>query len=115
MNKVILLAFEGKDMCFVHVLANALEMKEKAFDVKVILEGAATQTAAEMGKEGHNFSGLYNEVLEKGLIDCACLACSKKMGAHEELEKQGIKFKGEMKGHPSLSDYIIDGYQIITF
>lgn len=115
MNKVILLAFEGKEMCFVHVLANALDMKEKGFEVKVILEGAATATANQMGKEGHSFYGLYHEVKEAGLIDCACLACSKKMGAFDGLEKQGIPFKGEMRGHPSLADYVAEGYRVITF
>jgi hypothetical protein len=115
MTKVVLLAFEGKDMCFIHALANALDMKEKGFDVKVILEGAATLTAAQMGKEDHGFHGLYKEVKDKGLIDCACLACSKKMGAYEDLQKQGIPFRGEMKGHPPLADYISQGYQVISF
>ena len=115
MNKVILLAFEEKEMCFVHVLANALDMKEKGFEVKVILEGAATATAAHMGKGDSPFASLYTEVKDAGLIDCACLACSKKMGAFEELEKQGITFKGEMKGHPALADYMAEGYQVITF
>ncbi len=115
MKKIILLAFEGKEMCFVHVLANALDMKDKGFEVKVVLEGAATATAAQMGNGDSPFAGLYAEVKDAGLIDCACLACSKKMEAYDDLEKQGIPFKGEMKGHPSLADYMVYGFQVITF
>lgn len=29
-------------MCFVHVLLNALDMQERGYEVKVILEGSAT-------------------------------------------------------------------------
>ncbi|MBN2627034.1 MAG: DsrE family protein [Spirochaetales bacterium] len=114
MKKIVLLAFEGKEMCFVHVLANALDMEEKGYDVKVILEGEATATAAALGKGG-NFHELYMKVKDRGLIDCACKACSMKMNAYDTLAEQGIPFKGEMMGHPSIADYIKRGYEIITF
>ena len=115
MEKAILLAFEGKEMCFVHVLVNALDMKERGYDCKIILEGAATKTAAEMGKGTGTFHEMYGKVKEAGLIDCACKACSMKMGAYEDLERQGIPFRGEAMGHPSLASYLADGYQIVTF
>ncbi len=115
MKKIVLLAFEGKEMCFLHVLANALDMEEKGYDVKIILEGAATATAAAMGQIGHTFYDLYSQVKGKGLIDCACKACSMKMDASKELEKQGIPFRGEMMGHPSLADYMDRGYEVVTF
>ena len=40
-EKVVLVAFQGEPMCFVHVLLNALDMHERGFDVKVVIEGAA--------------------------------------------------------------------------
>jgi len=36
-KKIALFAFNGKAMCFVHVLLNALDMNEKGYDVKVII------------------------------------------------------------------------------
>lgn len=115
MKKAALVAFNGDIICFVHVLANALDMKEKGYSVKVIIEGSATMAAAELGKGAHNFSSLYKEVLEAGLIDCACLACAIKMGVKDELEGQGLKLRGEMKGHPSLASYLDEGFEVITF
>jgi hypothetical protein len=45
-KQVLLVAFRGEPMCFVHVLLNALDMKERGYDVKVVIEGTATQAAA---------------------------------------------------------------------
>jgi len=39
MEKVALFAFNGEPMCFIHVLLNALDMKEKGIDVKTIIAG----------------------------------------------------------------------------
>jgi hypothetical protein len=44
-EKIALVAFNGEPMCFVHVLLNALDMHERGYDVKVIIEGSATRTA----------------------------------------------------------------------
>lgn len=115
MKKIALLAFRGEEMCFVHVLLNALDMREKGFDVAVILEGAATKAAAEFAEEGAAFHDLYVQVRQSGLIDCVCRACSYKMGVLENLEKQGLSWGTDMKGHPSLARYIEEGYEIISF
>ena len=37
-RKVALFAFNGDPMCFAHVLLNALDMFEKGFKVKVVIE-----------------------------------------------------------------------------
>jgi hypothetical protein len=115
MKKVALLAFRGEPMCFVHVLLNALDMREKGFDVAIILEGAATKAAAEMAEEGSDFHDLYVQVRQSGLIDCVCRACSAKMGVLQSIEKQKLPWGTDMKGHPSLATYIEEGYEIISF
>ena len=43
MQKVVLFVFNGDPMCFIHVLLNALDMKARAMDCRVVVEGAATQ------------------------------------------------------------------------
>ena len=40
-KKVLLLAFEGDPMCCIRILLNALDMKEKGYDVKGVIEGTA--------------------------------------------------------------------------
>ncbi len=40
-GKVAIFAFNGDLICFAHVMLNALEMREKDYDVKMIIEGSA--------------------------------------------------------------------------
>ena len=48
MKKVVLFAFNGDFMCFIHVLLNALDMHEKSYDVKIVIEGSATKLVPEL-------------------------------------------------------------------
>jgi len=114
-KKVALFAFRGEPLCFVHVLLNGLDMREKGIDVAVIIEGAATKTAAEMAEEGADFHDLFMQVKESGLIDCVCRACSNKMGVSDRIERQGLPWGTDMKGHPSMARYVEEGYEIILF
>jgi hypothetical protein len=112
--KVAFVAFKGEAMCFVHVLLNALDMAEKGHDVKIILEGAATQQIAELSDASKPFAQLYAQVKEKGLIAAVCKACAAKMGSLEAAQAQGLPLNAEMLGHPPLAEYVAAGYQIIT-
>ena len=47
-GKVALFAFNGDPMCFAHVLINALDLREKNYDVRLIIEGSATKLVAEL-------------------------------------------------------------------
>jgi hypothetical protein len=114
-KKVLLVAFTGEPMCFVHVLLNALDMKEKGYEVKVVIEGTATKAAAEMNDPAKPFAKLYQRVREAGLIDCACQACSAKTEVLPVLQAQGLAMCTEMSGHPSLAKYVDQGYEVITF
>jgi len=115
MKKIALFAFNGDPMCFIHVLLNTLDMKEKGYDVKLIIEGSATKLIKELNEEKHPFHNLYEKVKDSGLIDCICKACANKMGTLEEAENQGLNICGEMTGHPAMSRYIELGYDIISF
>ena len=43
MKKIALFAFNGDPMCFIHVLINAVELKENGNDVALVIEGSATK------------------------------------------------------------------------
>jgi len=115
MEKVALFAFNGELMCFVHVLLNALDMKEKGYDVKLVIEGSATKLITELGESGKPFFKLFSTVKEKGLIDCICKACAGKMGTLKEAERQAIPLCDEMSGHPSMARYMETGHTVLTF
>ena len=114
-QKVGLVAFNGELMCFAHVLLNALDMEKKGYDVKIIMEGAATKLIKTLSDDKEPFANLYAEVREKGLIDCVCMACAAKMGSLESAKEQGLPVCDEVMGHPSLESYIKQGYSLITF
>lgn len=115
MKRIVLVAFNGEFMCFVHVLLNALDMKARGFDVKIVIEGAATKVVPELSVEGSPFKGFYKKVKEQGLIDGVCKACSTKMGVLEAVQAEGLPIADDMSGHPSLARYTEAGYEIITF
>jgi len=113
-EKVVLVAFNGEPMCFAHVLLNALDMKERGLDVKVVVEGTATKMIASLSDPNQPFAELYERVKAANLIDCVCKACAAKMGALAAAESQGLQSCGGMSGHPSLARYIQEGYRVIT-
>ena len=114
-GRFALFAFNGDPMCFIHVILNALDLREKGNEVKVIVEGSATKLANEFDNEDNPFYKLYTRLKESKLIDCFCKACSNKMGSLEKVEELGFDTCAEMMGHPSMSKYIELGYTIITF
>jgi len=111
----IFFAFRGDPMCFVHVLLNSLDLNEKGMGGKIILEGEAVKLVPEMINPGHFLNKLYTKVKEQDLIIGACKACSTKLEVRDTIEDEGIPLIGGMAGHPAISDYIEQGYRILTF
>lgn len=114
-KKVVLVAFNGELMCFIHVLLHALDMKERGYEVKVVIEGSATRLLKEFDSPGTPFAELYKRVKEAGLIDCVCQACSAKMGTISHAEAQHLSLCNEMSGHPSFAKYLEQGFEMLTF
>jgi hypothetical protein len=115
MQKVVLFAFNGELMCFIHVLLNALEMKEKGIGVKIIIEGSATKLIPDLGVEGNLLSGPFRKAQSEDLIEGVCKACATKMGTTEDAKTLGLPLLGDMWGHPGMAKYLKEGYEVITF
>lgn len=113
-RKVAIFAFKGDPMCFAHALLNTLDMKTKGYDVKLVIEGTATQQIKDLVDASKPFADLYAKVREQNLIDCVCRACSSKMETLSEAEAQELPICDEMSGHPAMVKYIEAGYQVIT-
>jgi hypothetical protein len=114
-RKMAIVGFKGEMMCFAHALMNALDMHEKGFEVKLIIEGAACGTIGELAQEGKPFANLYEKARRAGLIDGICKACANQMGTLDEARRQQLPLLDEMLGHPSLGRYAADGYEVIVF
>lgn len=115
MKKVALFAYNGEFMCFVHVLLNALDMHERGYDARIVIEGAAAKLVPEIAKEANPMHRLYEKAKRLDLIDGACKACSNKMGVLEEVKGQGLRLLDEMSGHPGMARYLEEGFKVITF
>ena len=113
-KKIAIFAFNGEPMCFAHALLNVMDMKERGYDVKLVIEGSATKLARKFMDSGNPFARLYEMVKEAGLVDCVCHACAQKMGSLVSVQDQGLPLCDEMHGHPSMARYREMGYEIIT-
>jgi hypothetical protein len=114
-RKVALFAFNGEPMCFAHALLNALNMKEKGYDIKLVIEGSATKQVKELLDSNKPFSNAYEKVKTLGIIDCVCQACANAMGSIQSAKEQGLAIRGDMSGHPSISAYKDAGYEVLIF
>ena len=115
MKKFALFVFNGDPMCFIHVLLNALDMKEKGYDGKIVIEGSATKLLPELDRPDNPLHKLWEKVKEAGLVDGVCKACSNKLGTLEAAKEQGLTLLDEMSGHPSMARYRDEGFEIISF
>ena len=115
MKKIVIFAFRGDVMCFIHVLLNALDMKAKGYDVKLVIEGEATKVIPEMAAASHPLNQIYQKIKSQGLIDGVCRACSAKMNVTAQVEAEGLAFLDDMNGHPSMARYLNNGFELITF
>lgn len=114
-RRVALFAFREEPGCFSHALLNALDMKLRGWDVKLVIEGDATKQVSLLRNETKPYARLYMRVREMGLIDCVCKACATKNTVVPAVIEQGLRLCDEMEGHPSVARYIEDGYEVVTF
>ncbi|MCE1207119.1 MAG: cytoplasmic protein [Spirochaetia bacterium] len=115
MKKFALFVFNGDPMCFIHVLLNALDMKAKGHEAKIILEGASVKLIPELVQPGNPLHGLWKMNLAAHLVEGVCKGCSTKLGTIEAAKEQGLALLDDMSGHPSIAAYRDKGYEIITF
>jgi hypothetical protein len=114
-KKILLVAFQGQAMCFIHVLLNGLELQAQGHQCKIIVEGEATRLIPEISVEGHFLNLLYRQMLTQGLLEGVCRACSSKMQVLENIKNEGLPLLDDMSGHPGMAKYIEQGYEIINF
>jgi len=114
-KKIVLFAFRGDPLCFVHVLLNGIDLSERGQEGLIVIEGDAVNLVAQMSQPGHFLSTLYQKAKKLGLFHGACRACATKLGAIEAIEKENIPLVGDMSGHPSMGGFMAEGYDVITF
>ena len=114
-QKIVIFAFRGDPLCFIHVLLNGIDLYERGLEGLIVIEGDSVTLVPEMVKPDHFLSTLYQKAKDLGILHGACKACSVKLKVEKEIEKEGIPLIGDMSGHPSMGDFIEKGYRVITF
>lgn len=115
MKKYCLFVFNGDPMCFIHVLLNALDMKDRGHEACVVIEGAATRLLPELAQDQNPLHALWEKTKTAGLIAGVCKACSKKMGTMNSAINQGLNLLDDIGGHPSIARFRDEGFEVITF
>jgi hypothetical protein len=115
MKKTALFVFNGDPVCFIHVLLNGLDMNANGVQTRIIVEGAATALLPKLAEPQHPLHKLWEQAKSKGIVSGACKGCAQKMGTLDEAVRQELPLLADMSGHPSMSGYIDDGFEIITF
>ena len=62
--------------------------------------------------EGHKHHRLLADVKQE---TGACVYCSRAYGVKDQVDAAGIQALDEYKGHPSMRQLIVDGFDVITF
>ena len=114
MKKVALFAFSGEPASFAHAMLTAMDMKDRGYDVKVVIEGDATKLLSLLRNETKPFADVYRRFRDRGLIDCVCRACATKNSVIPAIIEQNLKLADEMSGHPGMAAYMEQGYEIVT-
>jgi hypothetical protein len=115
MKKVVLFAFRGDVSCFVHVLLNAIDFREKGYEAQIVLEGEATKLVKALADPAHAMHALFEKTKGLGLFAGVCRACSHMLGTQEAAVAEGFPLLDDMHGHPGMARYTDDGFTVLIF
>lgn len=114
MRRVALFAFGGDEMCFVHVLLNALAFHGAGYETRIVLEGASVKLVPLLVESGP-LKVLFERCRAAGLVAGVCLACARKLGSYEAAVAQELPLLDDMNGHAGMAPFVSLDYRIITF
>lgn len=118
MNKVAIVVLAGTESHeslgrVVNALELAKELQENNDEVKIIFDGAGAEWIPALEAEDHDAHSLYEAV--KKNIHGACRFCSKAFGVYKEVKESDVDVLDEYDQHPSLRNFIVDNYKVVTF
>jgi hypothetical protein len=114
MKKVAVFAFSGDPATFAHAMLTVMDMKDRGYDVKLVVEGDATKLLSLLRNETKPFADVYRRCRDSGLIDRVCRACATRTGVVPVVIEQNLKFGDDMAGHPAMAGYMEQGYEVLT-
>jgi hypothetical protein len=103
---------------FFNALAAAYDFKRAGQHVEIVFQGTGTRWVGAVTAVDHPAHALYEAV--KDNVAGVSSGCSDVFGARSDAEKSGVSLIASNQvpgtsGFPSLSDYISQGYTVLTF
>ncbi len=98
-------------------LANGLEaakefVETEGDEVTVVFDGGGTQWIPELIDAESDYHELYQAISDEAIV---CDYCASAFGVEESVDESGLTLVDEYEGHPSVRDFVADGYEVITF
>jgi len=98
-------------------LANGLEAAKEfaeteGDEVTVVFDGGGTQWIADLVDAESDYHELYLAIKDEAIV---CDYCASAFGVEEAVDEAGLTLVNEYEGHPSVRDFVADGYEVITF
>lgn len=97
----------------VNAMELAKELQDHDDEVKIVFDGAGTEWVPELEDESHDAHPLYAAVKQN--VHGACRYCSKAFGVFKEINDTDVDLLDEYDQHPSLRNFIVEGYEVVTF
>ncbi|MFD1641198.1 DsrE family protein [Halohasta litorea] len=98
-------------------LANGLEAAKEfaetdGDEVTVVFDGAGTQWIPELIDTESDYHDLYTAIRDEAIV---CDYCAGAFGVEDAVDEAGLTLVNEYEGHPSVREFVADGYEVITF
>jgi len=98
-------------------LANGLEAAKEfaetdGDEVTVVFDGGGTQWIPELVDADSDYHELYEAIKDDAIV---CDYCASAFGVEEAVDDAGLTLVDEFEGHPSVREFVADGYEVITF
>ena len=97
----------------VNALSTAKEFKASGDEVALIFEGAGTRAAVQLADPEHQLHAAFKEVDE--VITGICRFCAQGYQVAEQAEAAGFTLLSGDHQHPSVRNFLVNGYEVINF
>ncbi len=98
----------------VHGFWYADQLRETGFQAELVFDGAGTQGLALLLEPGHKYGDLVTKARQSGVLKGACPYCARAFQVETKLADAGIPFLDDRQGHPDVSRYVAEGFEIFT-
>ena len=120
--KILFIVFAKKVCRRNHAIRYALDLHKKGHTARIILEGPATWSLKELSDPHTEFTKLFTEALESGLVVGVCRAASSRRCSGNDCSdvtsiaaQKGIPLLDDACGHAGIEPFVRDGFQIVVF